>query len=1052
MAEKKAIEAPIIVPSEELYKLIDEAKYKLDFTGPKMMSLEFPAFTGMLGDTDLSLATLINMKPSSRKAYLKEMANQLFQTLKKELRDKMEQIPETITSSLLQLTFNILEVLVQNFIEPFDEPIAKVLKTYNFLVRVYRMACDNTLDDVIRERCKRIAIDALNQIMTQFPPIVDLIAIIMLIDIMKKTSKTLRDARKESPETVDDTINTMQTTTDILGEKALMASTVVSTILYFLHMLMPLLAMIGAAFAASREFDSAEKEAEEEARRNDGTKPRQKASLKLGEVYGSDIVEWAENNKNGYSYNHSSLKPLPASYTSEYNGGDASMVDSSSVETHNDDICLPDDGIDYMNACIVDRGGVIGDAEKAAVDAPEKLVIELKRTSSYSIPLRSKQHVNVGDTLGYIDNSKIVSEKEFIVDRIDENRIFGHIVEQSTDLDVVREEMERMITNTKDLVDKKTELQEIVDKFNDLSKVEEVLREYFIYINYPRIPLNIGIGAHTTEYSKDTIAEVYTNRVDSIIEEHKSKVQSICGKDHAKDMVESGRLLDLKDEIINEKNRFFTQAFNVYEKFLSENSLFCTTETKDYQLLSKYMDIYYKIDYNEDNDYSMELLKMLTDFISTRTKLESSNIEEAEASLNALCDSILRNNWKEKEQFIEQRYKSETDTELVFTYDYCKVFDKMFRTNYFKSKNTSENVSLNSEYKEMYDFLVSVMDAEDEEQKPIVLDSSTMITDITSGTKEQKTVDVEKAKIREKIKEICRRFTIIKNIKEYREIHKEEYDRTDVNIRQELINQTKYEFSVLNAFYEKMKGLYLSSKDLYDDKTFEKFKRASIKRFTTVYYNDVKHEHYFVESPADGINKRSPSQLFDNPDAFNDLADTLSSPYSNSSPFEFKYWLLYCMQATIVHCMLPMYWPCGLIIAGAPLPLPVIYIPIVFIPGSVSMLIGLGICGIAIWPMIVLLNFSIDTNTILAPINAMLDKMREMLLSTEKLQKNALHKAIEKQIDDLRKDGQDYDDDLRKIDIEISDLKEQILSNGVAIRRMEEDRKKRRKEKRKGSK
>ena len=82
----------------------------------------------------------------------------------------------------------------------------------------------------------------------------------------------------------------------------------------------------------------------------------------------------------------------------------------------------------------------------------------------------------------------------------------------------------------------------------------------------------------------------------------------------------------------------------------------------------------------------------------------------------------------------------------------------------------------------------------------------------------------------------------------------------------------------------------------------------------------------------------------------------------------------------------------------------------------------------------------------------MLDKMKEMLLSTETLQKNALHKAIEKQIDDLRKDGQDYDDDLRKIDIEISDLKEQILSNGVAIRRMEEDRKKRRKEKRKGSK
>lgn len=1048
MAEQKALEAPIIVPSEELYKLIDEAKYKLDFTGPKVLSLEFPAFTGMLGDTDLSLAMLINMKPSSRKAYLKEMANQLFQTLKKELRDKMEQIPETITTTLLQTIFNILEVLVQNFIEPFDEEIVKVLKTYNFLIRIYRMACDNTLDDVIRERCKRLAIDMLNQIMTQFPPIVDLIAIIMLIDIMKKTSKNLRDARKASPETVDDTIGTMQTTTDILGEQALMASTVVATILYFLHMLMPILAAIGAAFAASREFDIAEKEAEEEAYKNDETKPEPKKDKPLGEKIGSDIVNWAERNENGYSYNHSSTNAILRKSSLNADGYDSSLNgDSSTSVKESEDICLDDDGIDYMNACIVDRGGFIGDAEMAALDSPTKLVIELKRGTSYSISLKKKQIINVGDTIGYINGAKISSDKGFVVDRIVGNKIFGSIPEQSTDLDEIRENLEKMLTSAKELANRKTEFQEIVEKFSDLSKVEEVLREYFIYINYPRIPLNIGISTHTIERSKDTIAEVYTNHVDSIIEKHKNNVQYICGKDHAKDMVEQGKLLELKNEIINEKSRFFTEAFNVYENFLSGNSLFSTTDTEDYELLSKYMDIYYKIDYDENNDYSMELLKMLTDFISTRTKLESSNIEDAKRALNELCDSILRNNWKEKKQFIAQTYKSINSDEMVFTYDYFSVFDKMFRTNYFKSKQTNENASLNSEYKEMYDFLVSVMDAEDEEQKPIVADTSTMITDITSGTKEQKTVDVNKAKIREKIKEICRRFTIIKNIKEYREIHSEEYNNTDVNVRAELINQTKYEFSVLDAFYKKMKGLYLESKDLYDESTFTKFKTASIKRFTPVYYYDVKHEHYFVEPAEDASNAEDIADLYENPDAFNDLADTASSPYSSMSPFKFPYWLLYCMQATLVHCMLPMYWPCGLLIAGAPLPLPVIYIPIVFIPGSVSMLIGLGICGLAIWPMIVLLNFSVDTNTILVPINAMLDKIREMLLSTEKLQKNALHKSIEKKIEDLRKDGQDYDNDLRDIDIQINDLKEQILSNGVAIRRMNEERRNRRKEK-----
>ena len=53
-------------------------------------------------------------------------------------------------------------------------------------------------------------------------------------------------------------------------------------------------------------------------------------------------------------------------------------------------------------------------------------------------------------------------------------------------------------------------------------------------------------------------------------------------------------------------------------------------------------------------------------------------------------------------------------------------------------------------------------------------------------------------------------------------------------------------------------------------------------------------------------------------------------------------------MATLVNCMIQIYWGTGMNIMGVPIPLPIIYLPIYYMPGSCGVLFGLGICGIAV--------------------------------------------------------------------------------------------------------
>lgn len=104
---------------------------------------------------------------------------------------------------------------------------------------------------------------------------------------------------------------------------------------------------------------------------------------------------------------------------------------------------------------------------------------------------------------------------------------------------------------------------------------------------------------------------------------------------------------------------------------------------------------------------------------------------------------------------------------------------------------------------------------------------------------------------------------------------------------------------------------------------------------------------------------------------------------------------------------------------GVPIPLPIIYLPIYYLPGSCGVLFGLGICGIAVWPMIVLVNNTAYDATMLIPINLVIDLVRKKL-----------NDLADKSVGSLKSFAMPF---IKECDDEIEDIEKQIKVVDTAI-------------------
>lgn len=147
----KSAELPIVVPSEELFKLIDEAKISL---GYKLHAGEMIEIPEILGTSDLGFAPLWDIRPSSRKAYLKERRVQFQLKLKAELEFRIKELGNNIAAAFIDALFTALNQIVVQFICPIDKIYLESAILYNSLVRLFRTLCDPNLKEELKKELK----------------------------------------------------------------------------------------------------------------------------------------------------------------------------------------------------------------------------------------------------------------------------------------------------------------------------------------------------------------------------------------------------------------------------------------------------------------------------------------------------------------------------------------------------------------------------------------------------------------------------------------------------------------------------------------------------------------------------------------------------------------------------------------------------------------------------------------------------------------------------------------------------------------------------------
>ena len=120
--------------------------------------------------------------------------------------------------------------------------------------------------------------------------------------------------------------------------------------------------------------------------------------------------------------------------------------------------------------------------------------------------------------------------------------------------------------------------------------------------------------------------------------------------------------------------------------------------------------------------------------------------------------------------------------------------------------------------------------------------------------------------------------------------------------------------------------------------------------------------------------------------------------------------------------MLPMYWSTGLPPPTGPAPLPIIFIPIVVIPGRVITVIGVAICGICPMPMVYLVNVSDTPGFIIPVITMVIDTLKGLCGKIVSVGIDSMNLMIEGLIKGLDDKINNIDEEIRAIDKDILNL------------------------------
>jgi hypothetical protein len=251
------------------------------------------------------------------------------------------------------------------------------------------------------------------------------------------------------------------------------------------------------------------------------------------------------------------------------------------------------------------------------------------------------------------------------------------------------------------------------------------------------------------------------------------------------------------------------------------------------------------------------------------------------------------------------------------------------------------------------------------------------------------------------------------------------------------------ESKILRNLSDRAVKWYIDNNEKINDGTlFEEFQEPIWSGPTTIYKDNIPHKFYFIEQSAKISDKMKIGIL-------NGSIESIDEEYPEDGTEtqygigDYEYWVKYCGIATIVNCMLPMYWPTGLVISGIPIPMPIIYMPFTVINGRVTVVIGMGICGICPLPMMLFVNFGDMPGSLIPTLNIAVDSLRGLssviLNNANTPMKIAINDNIEKQdkiINELNNKQNELKNKILEIDSGVK-IDQETLRN--LIKRRNED-------------
>lgn len=559
---------------------------------------------------------------------------------------------------------------------------------------------------------------------------------------------------------------------------------------------------------------------------------------------------------------------------------------------------------------------------------------------------------------------------------------------------------------------------------DDNTKCLSFIKDYILRFRFADIASHIL--KNTTELSNTSkvtstqnILKKYEGDSEKIINDYENEVLKLCSKDNIISYCENNNTLLLKNKLDNLKKVTFDKIIKQYNSI--DKYGYTSGSSSDFMLYHLYMDYITSENfiYDETNPYVVELLYKISTYINVRSRIElnKDNIKQLIINFNELCDEVLSAYWtNQNKDYFSELKKS-------FKYDFYSNIESI-ETDI----NDKNKITLYSKILDYLKALTNYIEPQSASEKYKNVDVNELLL---LGNDEQSDEDIIESKKLKSLKRIAILFTILKKIDDDTDTsHFIEYiDENDLNNALtlkneiELTNQTidqiassstykhknhqetlkKYinalecitikESSELRNICDKAINWYLENSHKIDDGTiFNDICETDWKSPMTIYQKTDAYDFYYIDKknlPSEELKKALNEHKA--PTEYNYTDDSLLSEYGIES---YEYWLKYCSVATLVNCMLPMYWATGLFSLGAPVSLPIIFIPSTVISGRVTVVIGVALCGLCPSPMFIFMNIGDIPGFIIPTLNIVVDTLKDTSSMLMNIGKSSVKETI----------------------------------------------------------